>query len=223
MKALEGHQGEAVRDTYDRAAEAYARQFLDELAHKPLDCALLDVFAAELRGRDGVVVDLGTGPGQVARHLQARGLSVLGVDLSPGMIAQARALHPALRFREGSLLALGDPEETYLGATAFYAIVHFTPEEVLAALRELFRVLRPGAPALLAFHVGEEVVALTEFLGHAVALAWRFFPLETVTRLAQEAGFAVDLELRRRAYPREHPSTRGYLLLRKPERAPGEP
>lgn len=203
-----------MRETYDRAAGDYARHFLDELRDKPLDRALLEHFAAGVGG-EGVVVDVGTGPGHVARFLRDRGVRAEGLDLSEGMVSEARARHPGVLFRVGSMLALDDQDDSWSGATYFYAIVHLAPEELCQALRELRRVLRPGAPALLAFHVGEEVVTVTEFLGHAVSLDWRFFPLETVVALAREAGLAVELELRRKAYPTEHPSVRGYVLVRK--------
>ena len=82
-----------TQDSYDRIADEYARQIYGELAGKPLDREVLDRFAARLRGR-GVVCDIGCGPGQIGRYLADRGLDVVGVDLSPGMLAQAAALNP---------------------------------------------------------------------------------------------------------------------------------
>jgi hypothetical protein len=57
-----------TRASYDRLAGEYARRLYGELAHKPVDRALLDAFAAELRGV-GPVCEVGCGPGQVARYL----------------------------------------------------------------------------------------------------------------------------------------------------------
>ena len=50
-----------LRHSYDRVAHEYAHRIHGELAHKPLDRALLDRFALEVRGR-GPVCDLGCGP-----------------------------------------------------------------------------------------------------------------------------------------------------------------
>jgi len=75
---------------YDRVAGAYAERYFTELERKPFDRELLDRFAADLRGR-GPVCDLGCGPGHVGRYLAERGVEVIGVDLSPGMVALARA------------------------------------------------------------------------------------------------------------------------------------
>src|SRR4030095_9457319 len=91
--------------SYDPAAERYAEIFFDELDRKPFDRALLDQFADDVRGC-GKVCDLGCGPGQVSRYLQALGVDVFGLDLSPRMVEVASRLNPDLIFRRGDLLAL---------------------------------------------------------------------------------------------------------------------
>src|SRR5262250_1364895 len=83
----------SIRDSYDAVARAYAAQLASELSGKPLDRHLLNRFAEEVRGR-GLVADLGCGPGHVARYLHERGVTMVGIDLSPGMIAQAEQLNP---------------------------------------------------------------------------------------------------------------------------------
>ena len=90
---------DAIRRSYDRVAEEYAERFLRELASKPLDRAILDVFAEAMRGR-GPVLDIGCGPGQVARYLFDRGAAVEGVDLSqsrPIVTLSSSVDHPGLR------------------------------------------------------------------------------------------------------------------------------
>src|SRR5438270_1844506 len=153
-----------LRESYDRLAGPYADHLFDELAHKPSDRALLDAFAELMRG-NGPVVDVGCGPGQVARYLHGRGVSVSGLDLSLGMVEVAARLTPAISFREGSLLALSDADGSWAGCTAFYAIVHFDLPELTRAIRELARVLRPGGLLLLAFHEGEDRVHRNELFG----------------------------------------------------------
>jgi SAM-dependent methyltransferase len=207
----------AIRRSYDRVAAAYAEHLFDELAAKPLDRALLDCFAEQVRGR-GPVADVGCGPGQIARYLADRGLPVLGIDLSPGMVAVARARSPDLTFRQGDMLALGVEDGVWGGIAAFYAIVHLADDEVGRAVREIHRVLRPGGLLLLAFHVGQEEVHRDELWGVPVALDFRFFEPAAIERRLGAAGFAVEARIEREPYPgAEHPSRRAYLLARKPE------
>lgn len=72
IEVVPSHGDHGVRASYARVASRYADGLLDELSKKPLDRALLDVFAERVRGH-GLVLDLGTGPGQVARYLHDRG------------------------------------------------------------------------------------------------------------------------------------------------------
>ncbi|MDP9365498.1 MAG: class I SAM-dependent methyltransferase [Chloroflexota bacterium] len=205
---------EAVRGSYDRVAEAYAEHLFDELAGKPLDRALLDCFAEQVRGL-GPVADVGCGPGQVAGYLAHRGVPVLGVDLSAAMVAVAERLNPAIPFRQGDMLALDVADGAWGGIVAFYAIVHLTLDEVSLALREFRRALRPGGLLLLAFHTGEEVVHRAELWGVPVTLDFRFFETAAIERGLEEGGFAVEARIERQPYPEaEHPSRRAYLLVR---------
>jgi SAM-dependent methyltransferase len=52
----------------------------------------------------GLVVDLGCGSGILAQQLSRAGRPVLGIDLSPAMLAIARRRAPKAQFRHGSLL-----------------------------------------------------------------------------------------------------------------------
>jgi SAM-dependent methyltransferase len=205
-----------LRASYERVAGEYAARIFDELAHKPLDRALLDRFADAVRGQ-GPVCDLGCGPGHVARYLHGRGVEVQGVDLSPGMVAEARRLNPGIDFRQGDLRALDVADEAWAGIAAFYVIVHVPREELVPALRELGRVLRPGGLLLLAFHVGEETLHREEWWGKEVALDFLFFRPDEVIASLRAAGFTVEDVVERPPYEGvEHPSRRAYVFARKP-------
>jgi SAM-dependent methyltransferase len=206
----------ALRASYDRVTEEYAAQFFGELAAKPLDRALLDAFAELARGQ-GVVADLGCGPGQIGRYLHDRGLPVVGIDLSPAMVAAAQRLSPAIPFQQGSMLALDAEDAAWAAIVAFYSIIHIPPDELPRAFAEFARVLRPGGHALLAFHIGHERVHRDEWWGHNVSLDFQFYAPEQLEHLLTAAGFTIEARLVRRPYePVEHPSQRGYLLARKP-------
>jgi SAM-dependent methyltransferase len=187
------------------------------LAGKPLDRELLDRFAERLRGQ-GVVCDMGCGPGQIGRYLADRGLPVVGVDLSPGMVARAAALNPGISFRVGDMGALDEPDGVWAGITAFYSIIHVPPAEVVAALTEMRRVLQPGGLLLLAFHIGDEVVRSEELMGQPVALDFWFYTPEQMRGWVEQAGFMVEEVTEREPYAPdvEYQSRRAYVLARKP-------
>lgn len=214
--------GPEVRDArvlagYDAAAAGYARELSDELAHKPFDCWLLDRIAGEADG--GPVADVGTGPGHVAARLAAAGASVVGVDLSPAMIDQARGLFPDLEFEVGDLTNLLRPRAAagWSAITAWYAFVHLAPSELPAVLAGLARVLVPGGRLAFALHVGEEVHHLDEFFGAPVDLDFVLHEASDVLDAVTAAGL-VDLEwyLRSPLPGVEVATDRLYVVARRP-------
>jgi SAM-dependent methyltransferase len=207
---------EQVRAFYDAVAREYAEHFADELAHKPRDRALLERFADGVRGA-GPVYDLGCGPGgQTTAFLHALGVEVRGMDLSPAAVAEAARRHPGIGFDVGDMLALPLPDDTAAGIVAFYAIVHFSPGQLRTAVGEMHRVMRPGAPLLLSYHVGEQVVHVDEMLGRPASLDFLFHPVDDVEAALREAGFDGVETIVRDPYPEEHPSRRAYVFARKP-------
>jgi SAM-dependent methyltransferase len=200
-----------IQATYDRVAEEYARRIHDELRHKPLDRQLLDRFADAALGR-GRVCDMGCGPGHVARYLRDRGLDVMGIDLSPGMVERARRLNEGITFEQGDMARLAVPDGAWAAMVAFYSIIHVPKGEVVPTLRELRRVLRSGGPLLLAFHVGTETLHLDEWWGHRVSADFHFHEPDEMASSLREAGFRVDEVTVREPYPDvEHQSRRAYM------------
>jgi ubiquinone/menaquinone biosynthesis C-methylase UbiE len=206
----------SIRESYDRLAEEYARRIFDELQHKPLDRALLNLFAVDVGDR-GEVCDMGCGPGQIARYLRDEGATVFGLDLSPGMLEQARVLNPGIPFREGNMMALDLRDGTLAGIAAFYAIVNIPKESLPLVFGEMARVLQPGGLLMLAFHAGDEILHEDELWGQSISMDFLFFqPLE-IRRLLELAGFAIEDVVEREPYPEvEYQSRRAYIFARKP-------
>jgi SAM-dependent methyltransferase len=117
--------------------------------------------------RSGVrVLDLATGPGYVAAAAAQRGASVVGVDFSAAMVAEARRHHPTVEFQEGDAEVLPLPDNSFDAVVMNFGLLHLgRPEQALA---EAYRVLR--ADGKLGFTVWaqpEEVVGFGIVL-HAI-------------------------------------------------------
>ncbi len=203
------------RDGYDHVAHAYAERTFTELDGKPFDRAWLDRFA-DLARSVGPVCDLGCGAGQVARYLYERGLDVSGIDLSPEMVAEATRRTPAIPFRTGDLRHLDEPDGAFGGVAVFYAIIHVPRQELSACFAGLRRVLRPGGVALLAFHVGQQDIHLTDWYEQAVSLDFLFHDRAGVEACLTDAGFTLLDSAERQPYPDvEAATTRAYILARR--------
>lgn len=203
-----------VAAAYRQVADDYAATFDDELDAKPFDRDLLGRFADDA-GRGSVVADLGCGPAQIGAFLAARGPAVVGLDLSLPMLERARRRHPDVAVAAGDLCRLPLADRTLDGAVCFYALIHLRRRQLGVALGELARVLRPGAPLLVAVHGGTGELRRDSFLGHPVPVAATLFGLDELAARLEEAGLAVVERHARDPYPAEAPTTRLYLWARR--------
>jgi SAM-dependent methyltransferase len=206
-----------IRKSYDAVAREYADEIYAELAGKPFDRHLLDRFAERVRGR-GRVCDLGCGPAQIARYLRDRGVDAFGVDLSAGMLAQARRLNPDLQFVQTSMLTLGLRSGKFGGVAAFYSIIHIPRSKAVEALAEVRRVLQPGGLFLFTFHLGSEDSHHEELFGRPVSLDIALFTTDEMCGYLKTADFSVEQVLERDPYSPgvEYQSRRGYILALRP-------
>jgi len=236
----------ATRASYDAVASGYAEAISDELRHKPLDRALLTAFAEQVRLAvrarrgdptepsahggalrppvpPGRVWDVGCGPGHVTAFLAGLGLEAAGIDLSTQMVAQARARHPGLEFRCGSMTALPSGDGEWDGLVSFYSLIHMIDDaDLRAALAEYRRVLADQGLLLLAVHAGQEVRHSTEWFGAAVDVSFRFFDPGRLAAELDRAGFAIEAVTRRQPYPGVEVATeRAYFLARAAPARPG--
>ena len=197
---------------FDRLAPHYdALGFLTQAAH-----ALAAAVQVPAGGR---VLDVATGTGTVALALAGQAGEVVGVDLAPAMLDVARQRgqgQKSVQFVQAEATALPFPDATFDVVTCG-AGLFFVPD-MLAALREWGRVLKPGGEVVYsAFGRG--------LLGPLPAL-WRERlagegvrpgapPLgrigtpEAAAKLLHQAGFAgVEADLRVLNYALPSPAAR---------------
>jgi len=178
-------------------------------------------------GPDDVVLDVATGTAAVALELARRtGCSVVGVDQSPEMLAEARrrlllaAETRRVRLVEASAGDLPFEDGSFDGLTGAYLLRYL--DDLPAGLAELARVLRPGATAAL-LDFGVPPASLSRLgwnlyvdvglplLGRAISPGWRDvgrflggsirdfdarWPLPSLLTAFREAGFE-DVSARR--------------------------
>jgi ubiquinone/menaquinone biosynthesis C-methylase UbiE len=100
-------------------------------------------------------VDIGCGPGQLVRALADRvgpDGHVIGIDPSQEMIdyASGRVGSSNCRFEVGAAQSLTLPDASVDVVTSTFVMHHIPEKQRVAALEQMFRVLRPGGRLLLA-------------------------------------------------------------------------
>ena len=208
-----------VQTGYDKVAAEYAQQFIDELDHKPLDRQLLKRFAQSMQDSTGPICDIGCGPGETTRYLRDQGVeNIFGIDLSAGMVTQARQFNPDIKFHQGDMAALETDDDSWAGIVAFYSIIHIPREDVVAVLREFKRVLKPGGLLFFTFHIGQNAIFVDNWWEKEVAINFFFFETDEMKNYLETAGFEIeDLIIRYPYKDVEHQSQRAYIFARKPD------
>lgn len=133
---------------YDRVAPGYDRMVGGVMG---AETALVERFVRP----EHDVLDLGVGSGRTTPALTPRPGRYLGIDLSPGMVAEARSRHPGEEFRVGDATDLADLDDGSFDVVlfSFNGLDTLRPVEMRAkCLAEVRRILRPDGVFLFSCH-----------------------------------------------------------------------
>ncbi|CAL9390353.1 2-methoxy-6-polyprenyl-1,4-benzoquinol methylase, mitochondrial [Streptomyces sp. enrichment culture] len=185
---------EDTRTSYDTVAESYADQTRNLLDETPVERTFLAKFADLVHTNGGgPVADMGCGTGRITAHLRQLGVDAFGIDLSPGMIKVARREHPDLRFELGSMADFDLGDGSMAGLVAWYSLIHLPDNEISSVLTHFQRVLRPGGPLLLGFHVGDKSQLKTQgYGGHPMKIYVHRRQPGQMTSWLNAAGFNIE-------------------------------
>ena len=125
-------------------------------------------------GRAASVLDAGCGTGRVALELARRGFDVVGVDLDPAMLAQARAKAPDLAWVEGDLARVDLGRRFDVIVLAGNVMIFLAPGTEPTVVANLARHLVPGGALVAGFQLDRSLDA------------------RTYDRYAEEAGLRLD-------------------------------
>jgi SAM-dependent methyltransferase len=177
------------KDEYD-GIEGYVPE-----ADLNLGCGLPTEYAGIKPG--DTVIDLGSGAGNdcfVARQLVGEEGEVIGVDMTPGMIARARANveklgYANVRFRLGEIENL-PLTSNKADVVISNCVINLVPDKI-QAFREIMRVLKPGghfciSDVVTEGHIPAELLEQAELYAGCVAGA---LPVEHYLEIIRKAGY----------------------------------
>jgi SAM-dependent methyltransferase len=152
-----------------------------------------------LSGRD--VVDIGCGGGVLVRALTARGARVIGVEISESQLATAIRDDDGngARYVVGVAQRLPLPDRSADVVVFMRALHHVPPSDMLGALGEARRVLRPGGVVYIAEPLAEgdffELTSLVEDEREVRAAAQRTIARAGESGLERRESLEYDVRL----------------------------
>lgn len=177
-----------MQEAYDQVAAEYAAQYG---ATDPVivDWGMRFLGLVAQRGR---ILDVGCGPGQYMAWIEAHGSrrEVTGIDLSSGMLAQAKArVHGDLLQMDMRHIAF--PDCSFDGIWSMASLLHLPKADAPLALREMLRVLNPGGALLMTIQEGAgEGWEENRFFG-ATQRFFARYNQDEATKMLTAAGFSV--------------------------------
>lgn len=183
---------EKVRDVYDGPQGAMLAACCMLTPHTTLGERLFQRRQFDLRGARKIL-DVGSGPGQIARHVLKHAdphAEVICLDLSHEMLRRARSRLKTGEpwFIAADLTQLPFADESFDCVTCGYVLEHL-PDPKLG-LAELSRVMMPGARMLL-------LTTEDNFSGAMTSRVWRCrtYNRRELSRICEESGLRWHKEL----------------------------
>ena len=183
-----------IRTAYDGIAAAY-----DAARNKPGSVPFLEQLATRLEP-DSLILDLGCGAGvPVDRWLIDAGHRVLGLDISPAMLARARLNVPEAHYEPCNIAELEPAQFSVEAVTCFFALFPTERDSHTRILKTIrtFLSAETRYPGLLLITTGRiRWEGSEDFLG--TEMSWSHFDGATYEDMLRECGFDIVLSDRHR-------------------------
>ncbi len=158
----------------ERTAAFYAQTYDESVPDWPGEIDFYRELAAEARRKGGAVLEIACGTGRVALRLAQNGVHVVGLDLSPQMLAVARQKSAGLdtvRWVQGDMRSFELGETFGLAIIPGHAFQNLnTPQDQVACLECIGRHLRAGG--VLVVHLDHQDPSWLGDLVHEKGGVW---------------------------------------------------
>ncbi|MFZ0490249.1 MAG: methyltransferase domain-containing protein [Salegentibacter sp.] len=197
---------------FDQFAEGYQEKYMDQGLYRES----LDLFCSQLSTPNAHILDAGCGPGNISRYLLKKrpDLQILGIDLSPNMLALARKNNPSGDFRKMDCRNIDRLNQKFDGIVAGFCLPYLSEEEMEKFIKDAAAKLNPDG--LLYISTMEDDPERsgwkTSSSGKKPELYIRYCQAASLVKALEENQLKV-LDLRRVKNPQEKEETCQDLLL----------
>jgi ubiquinone/menaquinone biosynthesis C-methylase UbiE len=174
-----------TEEAYDRVAKEYA------VRHREVPARLAELGAHFLGylAPGSRILDIGCGHGRDMAWMELQGFSATGIDISSGMLSQARQLVRG-EVLHMDMCHLTFPERSFEGVWCCSSLLHVPQAQAQEALRHMRRVLVPGGMFFLSLLEGDGEAWEAEASEFAdVQRLFVHYPLKAARASLSQAGF----------------------------------
>jgi 2-polyprenyl-3-methyl-5-hydroxy-6-metoxy-1,4-benzoquinol methylase len=167
----------------------YAPQFVQHFEQK-LDTTELDKFL-EMIPRGGSVLDAGCGSARDTAYMIKQGYNAQGIDLSEGLLAEAKKLHPEVPTQLMSLTDMKFSQDSFDGIWTNATLLHIERKDVPQILKNFYTFLKPNGVLFVRTKEGEGEGPQPVPFDPTLTRWFTFFTDRELTKMIEDAGFDV--------------------------------
>jgi SAM-dependent methyltransferase len=178
---------ELTINSYDEYAEEYSRFHFKESFENRLETFIKFLLDKKL------VLDVGCGCGRDTRYLIERGINTIGIDLSKGIIEQARRFVPKATFIQMDMRKLEFEELSLSGILAMASVFHIPKRQMPDLLTDFRRILKNDGLLYICVMAGsgEKMVEKSVAVGGMGPRFFAFYDMKELGNLLDQAGFKI--------------------------------
>lgn len=137
------------------------------------------------------VLDAGCAFGRDTALFAEHDYKVQGIDMSDGLLARAKQLHPKLSFKKMDVRKLDFPDESFAGIWCNATLLHLNDKDMVQALKEFSRVILAGGVVFISLKEGVGEEEIVEKFSSNSARYYNYHTTETTRKAVESAGLTV--------------------------------
>jgi ubiquinone/menaquinone biosynthesis C-methylase UbiE len=185
MNKTESLDGNAVQ-TFNKYAQRYAEKYFGLRDYDKYYEHLLAAIPPT-----GSFIDVACGPGNVSAFVRTHrpGIEVVGTDLAPNMIEEARTRVPGATFEISDCTKLESLGRTFDAAAFAFGLSYLTDSAAEQCLSSLHAILKEGSPLLLSTITSQKASEKLETSSSGDSLLMIYRTPEQVQAMVEAHGF----------------------------------
>jgi len=182
---------------FDKNATKYTERFMNVDMYAPA----LDLFCQALDNEQAEILDVATGPGNITQYLLRKhpAYQILGIDLSPAMLAIAEKQNPTAKFRMLDAKAITTLTQKFDGVVSGFCLPYLSEQEVVKFITDCIQVLNDnGALYISTMEENDEHHSGLEQNSSGDEVYVYYYRAAFIIETLQQAGFVVIKQLQQR-------------------------
>ncbi|WP_242921401.1 class I SAM-dependent methyltransferase [Pontibacter liquoris] len=196
---------------WDKLAVAYQDKFMDLDLYNDT----YDRFCRLVRKADPRIFEIGCGPGNITRYMQARrpDFVIEAIDVAPNMLRIAKENNPAVTFKVMDAREVGTLAGTYDGIMCGFCMPYLSKEDGLKLIKACAGLLNSGGILYLSTIEGDYQKSGYETSSNGLNTMFVYYHQEDYLQQGLADNHFEVVDLARKTYPKTHGTAETHLIL----------